>query len=227
MKKSIKLKYSKELAEIIQEPVLLAILVQVAFNMNENTGKALISIPEKWRKNIRTLVVMGLLEHTNYEEFNLTNKKIIDITLKKKPNKAEVDNQSLINAKIIPKDLVKYHDIAKAFWELFYSNITRIGGRVYNLENAKFNKWVTPIRLMIESDGITTEQLREVFRFLQKSEFWRDKVQSTQKLRQKFETLYNQIKSNEQKNTKSGNSNSRKTKVSTEYVKRVFKDLQS
>ena len=229
MKSSIKLKHGKELAEIMQHAIHLAILVQIAFNMDEETGEAVMEFPKEWYNQVGALVVLGLLEHKNYKIFSLTNKKIIDVTLKKKPSKGEVDKQPLNEADIIPPELKEYYEITKAFWGLFHANLTSIKGRLHNLENAKFGKWVTPIRLMIENDKVTTEQLREIFKFLQKSEFWKDKVQSTQKLRDKFNTLYNQFKSDEQKNSKKGDGSNggRKTKVSTEYVTRVFNDLQS
>lgn len=230
MKSSIKLKHGKELAEIIKNPIRLAILVQVAFNTNEETGEAIINLPNEWSEEVGALVILGLLDHRDFKVFWLTNKKIVDITLKKTPSKSEIDNQDFRDAKIIPSEVASYYEIAKAFWDLFYANLTSINGRLYNLENAKFSKWLDPIRLMIENDGVTTDQLREVWQFLKKSDFWRDKVQSTQKLREKFNTLYNQLKSDEQRVNKTGangGSGSRKTKVSTEYVTRVFNDLQS
>lgn len=205
--------------------------MQIAFNTDEETGEALVDFPEKWTGEIGALVILGLLEHKDYKIFKLTNKKIVDITLKKAPSKNEIDNQNLMGAENVPDDLVKYYEIAKAFWDLFFVNLKSINGRLYNLENAKFGKWVNPIKLMIETDGVTEEQFREVFKFLKKSEFWKDKVQSTQKLRDKFNTLYNQLKSDEQRdsnnNGQSGVNGKRKQTVSTEYLEEVFRDLQS
>lgn len=230
MKNSIKLKHGKELAEIMKDPILLSILVQIGFNMDEETGDAVVKFSKRWEDKIGVLVVMGLIQRgSDGATFSLTNKKVIDITLKRKPTKSEIDKQDFKDPSVIPPELANYYEIAKAFWDLFYHNLTSINGRVQNLDNAKFGKWVTPIRLMIESDKVTTEQLREIWQFLKKSEFWKDKVQSTQKLRQKFETLYNQLKSDERqvsKTGKGGNSNGRKTKVSTEYVSRVLNDLR-
>lgn len=229
MKSSIKLKYGKELAEVMQDPILLSIVVQVAFNMEEETGEAVIEFPREWRSKIGILVVSGILEHTDYKIFSLTNKKVVDITLKRKPSQTDISKQDFRGAEIIPAEVREYYDIAKAFWELFYHNLTSIKGRVVNLERAKFGAWVDPIRLMVENDGVTLEQLREVFKFLQRSEFWKDKVQSTQKMREKFNTLYNQLKSDEKRGNNAGNGSNggRKTNVSTDYVKRVFNDLQS
>lgn len=201
MKSSIKLKYGKELAEIMKDPIYLSILVRVAFNMDEETGEAVMTFPKKWQEKIGALVVLGLLEHTDYKTFWLTNKKIIDVTLKKKPSKSEVDNQDLKDAKIVPAELKEYYELANHFWGLFYKNLTSIGGRVYNLENAKFGKWVTPIRLMIENDKVSVDELRAVYKFLDGHDFWVDKVQSTKKLRGKFQTIHSQMKQNGVKTT--------------------------
>ena len=225
---SIKLKHGKELQEIMKDPILLSIIVQIAFNMNDETGEAIVNLPKEWFDKAGVLVVMGIIEHRNFGTFKLLNKKVIDITLKKKPKTAEINKQPLIGAKIIPQELLEYHKIAVAFWDLFFINITNLGGRLVNLENAKFEKWVTPIRLMIETDKVTRKQLREVFKFLQKSNFWKDKVQSTAKLRVKFNTLHNQFISDEQRDSKARAGNkSGVSKVSTSYVRRVFNDLQS
>ena len=128
MKKSIKLKYGIELGEIIKDPIKLSIVVQIAFNLNEESGEAVISFPKEWTAKIGDLVVLGLIKHTDYEIFTLTNKKIVDITLKRKPTKTDINNQPLKGAKIIPKELIEYHKIALGFLKLFRNNLISIGG---------------------------------------------------------------------------------------------------
>lgn len=231
MKNSIKLKYGRELRELIKHPIKLTILVQVAFMSDENTGVAYIDTPKEWERGISDLILAGYLERNDDGGLLLKNKKIIDITLKKQPKRAEIDKQDLMGAELIPTELMEYYNIAVSFRNLFHTNISNINGYLKNIEGAKFGKWVTPIRLMIENDGVTLEQLREVFKFLQDSEFWRGNVQSTQKLREKFNTIYNQLKSDEQRDSKKGtrgaNGKSGGQKVSTEYAQRVFNDLCS
>ena len=154
MKNSIKLKYSKELQELIKDPVKLAIMVQIAFGMDEDMGEAKISFPKRWEAKVGDLVMAGMIKHDNNEVYKISNKKVIDITLKKKPTKAEIYDQKLSDKMlIVPEELKDYFEITKAFRDLFYKNLRSIGGRVINLDNATFGKWVTPIRLMVENDN--------------------------------------------------------------------------
>lgn len=131
----------------------------------------------------------------------------------------ELEKKPLQSAGQIPAELWKYYEIAVAFHGLFYSNIKKINGRLNNLDSAQFGKWVNPVRLMIEVDGVTIDQLKEVFGYLKENEFWQDKIQSTEKLREKFNILYNQIKSNVSKKAN--------RKVSADYLQRVYNDLQT
>lgn len=231
MKNSIKLKNGKPLEELIKDPIKLAIIVQIAFSMDEDLGEAQISFPRKWEAKVGDLVMSGLIEHEDNKVYRLLNKKVVDITLKRKPKKQGLDNQLLSSELlVVPKELKEYYELAIYFKELFYNNLKSIGGRKTNIERAKFGAWVTPIRLMFENDGVTLEQMRAVYRFLKNDSFWKDKVQSTQKLREKFNTLYNQYKSNEKRvnnKGKGGGVGGRDTKVSPDYVKRVLNDLQS
>lgn len=224
MKNSIKLKYGKELEAIMGDPIKLSILVQIAFNTDEETGEAEIVFIDSWKQQIKDLVLLGLISHENFAVFRLENKKIIDITLKKKPKKSNINSQFLSDVKILPKELEEYYKIAKSFQELFYKNIKSIDGRVLHIDNAKFGAWVNPIRLMMENDRVTREQLREVWQFLNKDKFWKDKVQSTAKLRQKFNTLYNQAKANERREAEKMQKEG--AKVSKEYLQNIVNDLQ-
>lgn len=200
MKSSIKLKHGKELEEVMRDPILLSIIVQIAFNTDEETGEAVVKFPKRWDDKIAVLVVMGLIER-NEATYSLTNKKVVDITLKRKPKRSEIDGQSLRDATIVPDELKEYYDLANHFWELFRNNLNSIGGRLHNLEKAKFGKWVTPVRLMIESDNVSVDELRAIYKFLDGHTFWRDKVQSTSKLREKLQTIHSQMRQNGVKTT--------------------------
>lgn len=225
MKNRIKLKHSKELEAIMGEPVKLSILVQIAFYMDEETGEAKVEFKKSWNKDIKDLVILGLVSHESFKVFKLENKKIVDITLKRKPKKSEIENQFLKNAEIIPKEYEEYYKIAESFQKLFYENLKEVRGRTYNVENARFGKWVNPIRLMMEKEGVTKEQLIEVWNYLKNDGFWKDKVQSTAKLRQKFNTLYNQLKGKQKRKAEAARKSG--AGVSENYMNGIFNDLEN
>lgn len=224
MKNHIKLKHGDELKAVLHDPIKLSIIVQIAFYMNETTGASKLKFPKSWSQQINDLVLLGAIEHNGKGVYKLKNKKIVEVTLKKKPKKAEINKQLLAEAENIPEHLQKYYEIAVSFQKLFYNNLKGIGGRVHNIENANFEKWVTPIRLMIESDKITVQQLREVWQFLQGHEFWRDKVQSTEKLRAKFDTLYSQLKANQNRDKEKKTTG---PKVSAGFVQDILSKLNT
>ncbi len=91
--------------------------------------------------------------------------------------------------------------IAFAFWQLFKKNMSDKGiTKTKTLDSAKLDKWTNSIRLAIKEDKRTKEEFEEVWKFLGKDEFWMQNIQSTSKLREKFETLL--VKSRTKKGTK-------------------------
>lgn len=80
--------------------------------------------------------------------------------------------------------------IAFSFWELFKKNLNESGiEKTTQLDKAKLKMWSKDIRLAMEKDGRTKEEMIEIFNFLQVSDFWKPNIQSTSKLREKFERL--------------------------------------
>jgi len=124
----------------------------------------------------------------------------------KEKEKEKVQEQLMSEIKIsdVPISDVEFYEIAKAFHQLFEQNIISSGGTLKNIRAAKFGKWVSPIRLMLTKDGIKKEDLQLVFKFLQHDEFWKPNVQSTAKLRTKFNTIIGQAKRNGNTKKKSG-----------------------
>lgn len=128
-----------------------------------------------------------------------------------------------------PKDK-KYFQVAISFWELVKSNLQELNISGSEVEKAKFKTWINPIRLLMENDGRTIEEFREIFRFLQQDEFWKEQIRSTAKLRKKnkeeityFEVLLTKSR-NEQKRKR--NSESKQSGVSEDYKKSIFERLQ-
>lgn len=90
------------------------------------------------------------------------------------------------------KNSLMYFDIATKFVSAFMANKIYLGDKnVKNLEEAKYKAYVDPIRLLIETDKYTKEELRIVYNFLcgPKSDFWKPNILSTSKLREKFSKL--------------------------------------
>ncbi|MGC1633189.1 MAG: hypothetical protein WA749_13855, partial [Gelidibacter sp.] len=98
---------------------------------------------------------------------------------------SEVDTSDLEDSEI------EYFEIAKVFRDLFIKNLKEKNAPVQNQETAKFKNYVDPIRLMMENDNVTNEQLKKVFKYLSSPEgdFWKANILSTKKLREKFSQL--------------------------------------
>lgn len=120
----------------------------------------------------------------------------------KEPKKADSDNDSDIidiNNKLLSEieisdvevSLQNYFIIAKNFQELFIRNLEEKSISTVTQKNAKFKNYVTPIRLMIENNECTLQDLREVWSYLSspKSEFWKKNILSTSKLREQIVKL--------------------------------------
>lgn len=56
--------------------------------------------------------------------------------------------------------------------------------------------WINHCRLMIERDNRSIEDIEKVMEWCQNSEFWKPNILSMKKLREKFDQLYMQMKSN-------------------------------
>lgn len=211
MKNSIKLKYGKVLERLLLRPVELSIIISIAFHQDENTGFADKKSVNPEKKALTNLIIWGLVTESD-GRLALVDKRVVDITLKRSSKeKRELDAKLLRDVKEIevPADELKYYQMAIQFNNLFLGNIRSIKGRDNNLVKAKYEKWVTPIRLMINEDKVTIDQLRSVYKFLNRHYFWSSNVQSTSKLREKFQTIHTQ--SLENGNAKSTKANSART----------------
>lgn len=100
---------------------------------------------------------------------------------------------SEINSDDFPEINSDYLEITKAFHALFRNNLLEAGASTTIIDKAK-GTWIDPIRLMVESDGYTIDDLREVFQFLKKDAFWKQNILSTSKLREQMHKLKMKIK---------------------------------
>ena len=84
-------------------------------------------------------------------------------------------------------------EIAKAFQLLFKANLVDAGASTVNVDKAKGNS-IDDVRLLLETDKYTIEDLRSVYEFLQQNSFWKKNILSTSKLREKMDKLKLEIK---------------------------------
>lgn len=94
-----------------------------------------------------------------------------------------------------------YFEISKAFYDLFQNNAEKLEVKWSHLDKSKADKFIQPIRLLIESDKRTIEDLRLVWKFLQADEFWMPNIQSSAKLRKNFDQLITKAKQHGKENT--------------------------
>lgn len=79
----------------------------------------------------------------------------------------------------------EYFEAAKSFQELFKQNLEEAGASTAIIDKAK-GTWIDDIRLMIEADKYSMDDLRGAYVFLQKNEFWKKNILSTKKLRERM-----------------------------------------
>ena len=101
----------------------------------------------------------------------------------------------------VPPNEATYFQMALNFHQAFRSVILKAKGSTKTIDRAKYKTWVDPIRLMIENDGITREQINIVGKYVIEDSFWRGNIQSTSKLREKFDKLIVQANERNSKNT--------------------------
>lgn len=99
----------------------------------------------------------------------------------------------------------EFFEMALSFYQLFKRNSEQVLDVEWkHLKNVKANSFVDPIRLLIQQDNRTVQDLRDVWTFLKNDSFWMPNIQSSKKLREKFDQLITKAKN--QNNGKSNKS---------------------
>ena len=110
-------------------------------------------------------------------------------TPQSKVNKSKVNKnyKKLLLSELSDSDVdnVEYLKITKAFYKLIKNNIIEKGLPENKINEAK-GTWYDDIRLLIEVDGASKENLLLVYDFLKKNDFWKGNILSTSSLRKKF-----------------------------------------
>ena len=95
----------------------------------------------------------------------------------------------------IPEDYRNYYDWAVKFQELFLKNLKNKGAPYKKLELASLKDSAEPIRLMVEQDDVSQNQLQLAYDLLNgPDEFWKAVILDANKLRNRIGQLIAQGK---------------------------------
>ncbi len=164
----------------------------------------------------------GHTKNKNDKECKNDKKKRNNISLLSQVDESTLDHKTK-----------KYYQIAISFHELIKSNLKELNISNSEVEKAKYKTWIEPIRLLMEKDGRTIEEFREIFQFLQKDDFWKEQVRSTAKLRKKnkedisyFEVLLTKSRNEQKRKEKRESSEQEKQSgVSNDYRQSILNRL--
>lgn len=110
----------------------------------------------------------------------------------------ERKNNNILMSEAKPSDVSErnrpYFELAKSYYKLFEINSSQLGVTWNHLKKARAEKYSNDIRLMVESDKREEQDLIEVGDFLKRDKFWMQNIQSTDKLREKFDQLITKSK---------------------------------
>lgn len=166
---------------------------------------------------------------SNKNDKNVKNDKNFSKNIKKNLNilLSQVDESTLDETTKV------YYQIAISFFELIKSNLAELNISSPEIEKADFEKWMSPVKLLIEKDKRNIEEFREVFNFLKNDDFWKAQVRSTTKLRKKdkngityFEVLLIKARNEKSNRNKSTQRNSQ-SGVSDEYRRSILERLRN
>lgn len=112
------------------------------------------------------------------------------------PSKSFLDQKfHEVNIEELSDELKPIADIAVKFQILFIENLKEDGIPSKIQSDAKMKNVVEPVRLMVQHDGFSVDDLRDLYRFLKENKFWKSNVRSAGKLREKAQTLLAQYRS--------------------------------
>jgi len=117
---------------------------------------------------------------------DLLHKSILKI--KMSDIKISEDRKKLITPKseieVTPEE-IKYFQVAEDFRQLFIKNLKEANAPTTHQDNAVYGNYVKSIRLIIEKDKVTLEQLSDAWKYLNSDEdkFWKTNILGVDKLR--------------------------------------------
>lgn len=176
----------------------------LSHELNLSSKQIRIAIDKLKRANeidVKTTNKFSLITVEKYDVYqNIEDKKGkqngIENGVKKAPKTATTKQYNKlkildIDMSIVPEELQSFLTIAQSYQKLFIKNLKDKNAPATNQENATFENYVTPIRLMIENDKVTVKDLQDVYVYLKSpnAEFWKKNILSTSKLRQQITKL--------------------------------------
>lgn len=168
---------------------------------NEKTIKARESASYRWKKQRENANVPK--SDANALQTESEGNAIKEIKEKdSKGNKRKEYQKCLlseVNTSDYPELKPDYIEIAKAFKALFTQNLIEAGATTANIDKAR-GTWVDDIRLIIETDKYSLNDLRAAYTFLQTNVFWKKNILSTSKLREKMDKIKLELKNGTQNN---------------------------
>lgn len=146
------------------------------------------------RKHLLTVVNWD--KYQNSETGNHTERKLetspernSNLPPNKNDNQKRNNNDNILMSDVDESTLDdstrSYFKIAHSFWSLIRKNLESLNLGTTTIDGAKFDTWVDPIRLLVERDKRSLEEIREVYAFIRDDEFWIKQIRSTEKLRKK------------------------------------------
>ncbi len=127
--------------------------------------------------------IASIDKQLNNKQINLLNLKTLDKKEFLKIDKSE-----------IPGTHLGFYHWTLKFQELFLKNLKNKGAPTKKIERASFTDCLGPIRMMMEKDGVSEEQLQLAYELLNSDEFWKGIILDTKKLREKIGQLIAQAK---------------------------------
>lgn len=152
---------------------------------NLKSKKASISASYRWKKNENDANAMRTQCDGNAKKERKVKKMKYIKRKKIKYAKLLLSQIKISDFENINPD---YYEIAVSFQNLFRENLKQSGASTKTVDRMKGGA-IDDIRLTIESDGYTVEDLRQVYKFLQVDDFWKTNILSISKLRKQMAQL--------------------------------------
>ncbi len=118
--------------------------------------------------------------------------KQLNLKQLKQINLKTLDKKDFLKIDIseIPETHLGFYHWTLKFQKLFLKNLKNKGAPTKKIERASFQNCLGPVRLMLEKDSVSEEQLQLAYELLNGSdEFWKGIILDTKKLREKIGQL--------------------------------------
>lgn len=195
----------------------------ISSNNGETFNKQLLNFSEKyaikkektrekvseWRKNQTNIEnVTSYVPNCNAPKVKVNKVKVNKVNIEKEiKEKNESQNKNIllsaVDKNLIPESEKQFYEIAISFQTMLIEKYKSQKLSCGNIENAKYVNWINDIRLMIEVDKRSVDDIRQIWNFLKKETIGEDKfawfinIQSMSKLRTQYEKVLNKAKINE------------------------------